>query len=230
MDPKKLFFDKRLNDHCIYCGAIPNSREHVPSRVFLDKPYPSNLPVVKSCFNCNHKFSKDEQYVACVIECVVQGTTLPNENFRIVIAKTLRRSQGLGKLIGQGKILDRNGKQYWTVDLNRMKSILIKLAQGHLHFELASPPSEEPILCQFQPLESMTHEEQNDFFTLDTSSQGLFPEIGSRAFGNAFTGDPSAHPQWHEVQPGRYKYAVGQDGSWVKIVLREYLACLVAWD
>jgi hypothetical protein len=59
MDPKKLFIDERLKGICAYCGARPESRDHVPSRVLLDKPYPENLPVVEACFKCNGEFSAD---------------------------------------------------------------------------------------------------------------------------------------------------------------------------
>jgi len=66
--------DERLSYYCIYCGKAPDSREHVPSKVFLDEPYPTNLPVVPSCIECNNKFSKDEVYVACLLECVLRGS------------------------------------------------------------------------------------------------------------------------------------------------------------
>lgn len=30
--------------YCIYCGAPATTREHAPSKAFLKKPYPSDLP------------------------------------------------------------------------------------------------------------------------------------------------------------------------------------------
>ncbi len=89
MDPKKLFIDERLKGICTFCGAEPDSRDHVPSRVLLDKPYPENLPVVESCSKCNREFSVDEEYLACFLECVIQGTTEPNANFGEKVARIL---------------------------------------------------------------------------------------------------------------------------------------------
>jgi len=73
----KTFSDQRLDGHCIYCGNKPDSRDHVPSKVFLDRPFPENLPVVAACTECNQNFSLDEEYVACLLECTLCGTTEP---------------------------------------------------------------------------------------------------------------------------------------------------------
>lgn len=49
---------------CCYCGYWADTVYHVPSKVFLNKPYPDNLPVVSCCKNCNEEFAFDEEYVA----------------------------------------------------------------------------------------------------------------------------------------------------------------------
>ena len=56
----KEFTDERLRGFCAYCGGPAETRDHVPPRVFLDKPYPSNLPVVSACRECNEDISMDE--------------------------------------------------------------------------------------------------------------------------------------------------------------------------
>jgi hypothetical protein len=75
MDPRQLFMDERLTGMCVYCGARPDTRDHVPSKVLLDEPYPPELPVVAACEKCNSEFSLDEQYLSCFLECVICGTT-----------------------------------------------------------------------------------------------------------------------------------------------------------
>ena len=55
---------------CCYCGAWADTVDHVPSKVFMDKPYPENLPVVPCCKKCNREFSLDEEYVTVLLECV----------------------------------------------------------------------------------------------------------------------------------------------------------------
>ena len=63
--------DERLDLICSYCGINnPDTRDHVPSKILLDQPYPENLPVVPCCSKCNRSFSLDEEYVACLLECI----------------------------------------------------------------------------------------------------------------------------------------------------------------
>ena len=54
------FSDDRLKGACIHCGASLSdgrtSREHVPTRSLLDKPYPMNLPTFDVHPECNADF------------------------------------------------------------------------------------------------------------------------------------------------------------------------------
>lgn len=64
---------------CCYCGDYADTVDHVPSKAFLDRPYPENLPVVPCCTKCNAMFSKDEEYVAVLLECVKWQTFEPHQ-------------------------------------------------------------------------------------------------------------------------------------------------------
>src|SRR3989442_243424 len=99
MDPKQLFYDTRLKGSCVYCGCAPESRDHCPSRVLLDEPFPSDLPVVEACTRCNGSFSKDEQYLACLIECVLCGSVEPDRIRRPKIRRILLENPALGALL-----------------------------------------------------------------------------------------------------------------------------------
>ena len=74
---KKYYGDTRLNQFCAFCGCTTETEDHVPSRCFLDKPHPQNLPVIPCCCKCNHDFSLDEEYVSCMINCMKAGTASP---------------------------------------------------------------------------------------------------------------------------------------------------------
>lgn len=63
---------------CCYCGGYADTVDHVPSKVFLDEPYPDNLPVVPCCRKCSEEFSLDEEYVAVLLECVRLQTFSPD--------------------------------------------------------------------------------------------------------------------------------------------------------
>lgn len=64
MNPNKKYYgDVRLNHFCAFCGSPAETEDHVPSRCFLDKPYPQDLPVIPCCYKCNHVLSLDEEFV-----------------------------------------------------------------------------------------------------------------------------------------------------------------------
>lgn len=95
MDPKHLFVDERLKGSCVYCGGPPETVDHVPSRVFLDDPLPENLPVVEACRECNGGFSLDEEYLACLLECVMTGTSDIEGFAREKVRRSLSRNRRL---------------------------------------------------------------------------------------------------------------------------------------
>ena len=76
MDPKHyLFVDERLLGRCVYCGSVPDTRDHVPSKILLDDPLPANLAVVEACIERNRGVSLDEEYLACFLECALVGSS-----------------------------------------------------------------------------------------------------------------------------------------------------------
>ena len=110
----KTFSDYRLDNMCSYCGEVPNTKDHVPSKILLDDPFPENLPVVPCCYDCNQSFSFDELYVACVIECVKCGTTNIDELKREKIKKTLSKRESLHKKISDS-ISEFDGQTVFNV-------------------------------------------------------------------------------------------------------------------
>lgn len=231
MDPRKLFADDRLSGFCVFCGSAPESRDHCPSRVLLDDPLPPNLPVVEACARCNNSFSMDEEYVACILEVALCGSVAPDQISRPNIRRILLEKLALATQISESKRVDRSGGILWEINIQRVRAVVLKLARGHVAYELSLPMLEEPDNVSFVPLILMSEEQRSSFEFPDNSATALWPEIGSRAFIRAAKqfGSPSSG-QWIVVQPGRYRYLVSQsDGDFVQIVLSEYLACRVAW-
>jgi len=52
---------------CVYCGAKATTRDHVPPRLLLERPYPENLRTVPCCLDCNRGASADEEYFLALI-------------------------------------------------------------------------------------------------------------------------------------------------------------------
>lgn len=230
MDPRQLYIDERLTGYCVYCGGIPETRDHVPSRVLLDDPFPSNLPVVECCAACNASFSMDEAYLACFIECILAGSTLPSNLKRPKISRILSESAGLSKRIADAEINSDSGEKLWNPEIERVRAIILKLARGHIAYELSLPRIDEPLSISFAPLILLDEEVVTDFLSpVDTP---FWSEIGSRAFIKE-TKNMTWHrsDNWQVIQKARYQYLVSQsDGDFVRILLSDYFACEVRWD
>ena len=61
---------------CVYCGEPATTKDHVPPRCLLEKPYPTNLRTVPCCSRCNSKFSLDEQYFLILLSQIGASPTL----------------------------------------------------------------------------------------------------------------------------------------------------------
>lgn len=127
MEQIKIFSDERYNLVCTYCGeGLPETRDHVPSKILLDEPFPTNLPVVTCCEKCNYKFSLDEEYFASIIECAVWGTTDINVLSREKIKRSLSRNHELQNRI-ETSFTEIEGEKNIIIEEDRFKNILIML-------------------------------------------------------------------------------------------------------
>lgn len=224
------YADQRFNGQCVYCGSKPETREHVPPKVFLDKPYPENLYRVEACASCNQGFSKDEEYMACLIDCVVSGTADPNSVQRESIGNTLKHSKLLSEKIKMAKKLI-DGRVVFDVEHERIWNVVRKIAIGHIFYELNLIVPEEGAVITVVPVENMTEEEVSRFETLGSGEIAPWPEVGSRAMQRLLEHDENYKNGWLTVQSGRYRYAVTQsEAIEIRIVFSEYLACQVIWE
>lgn len=215
---------------CSYCGEHPDTRDHVPSKILLDEPFPENLPVVPCCDKCNQSFSLDEEYIACLIECVLCGTTDIDQLKREKIKKILQNKAPLREKIFQSMI-ETNGQTSFNVEVDRLKNVILKLAKGHAKYENSEPVFDAPTHFAFKPLPTMTQNEI-DIFLAD-SELTKSPEVGSRAMQNFFIDtNNNVHSHWTVVQPDNYSYCVTMNPGRlsVKIIVWDYLAAEVIWQ
>lgn len=216
--------DTRQIAACAYCGGRTQTRDHVPSRVLLDEPFPENLPIVPACLECNNQASADEEYLACLVECVIFGTTEPASLGREKIRRLLTERATLQARIAAAH---RREESVFSVELERIERIVVKLARGHALYELNEAQLYTPSCVKIAPLHLLGDEAREAFECSAGDSFGGWPEVGSRAMQRlADSGET-----WIEVQPGRYRYRASADGSvQVCMVLSEYLACEVVWN
>ncbi len=226
------FGDRRQTALCVHCGDTSvETLDHVPSKVLLDCPYPDQLPTVNSCRKCNEGFSEDELYLACLIECVLCGSTEPEELKRPKIARALRERPLLARRLAAARYAT-NGRIIFSVEHDRVQRVIVKLARSHALYELNEPQLTEPANIGFYPIGSLSEDGRQQFETGGAAGLvSVWPEVGSRAMqrlAESWRGEAG----WLIVQPGRYRYIASADpeGVTVKMVLSEYLACEVIWE
>ncbi len=241
MDQLNNFADGRLLNGCIYCMAPAETRDHVPSKCLLEKPYPPNLPVVGCCEKCNQNFSKDEQYFVCLIESAICGSTEPEKIRRPSVANIMKKLPALRKRIEDSKT-EIDGKTAFAPEFDRIHNVMLKLARGHAAFELSQPCRKKPDYFWCGPLLSLPQEAREDFNSVHF--QEILGEIGSRNIQRLLVtqmthltenGEPQTVNMvindWLDVQDGLYRYlAIDDMGSIViRIVIAEYIACEIEW-
>jgi hypothetical protein len=221
--------DERMIGFCAFCGSgAPTTVDHCPSKVLLNKPFPPDLPVVPACANCNQSFSADEQYLACLIGCILAGTTEPAGVENVGARAALLNSPLLRHRIENGRIETPAGPVF-EPEMQRVEAVLLKLAQGHALHELNEPRAYPPSRIWSKPLLLLSDGERDEFENA-TMTDGAWPELGSRAFQRAALAFGQPASPWVVVQEGQYRFlaeAVG--GVSVRIVIRDYLAALVEW-
>ena len=235
------YSDQRWKGGCAQCGVAIHqdnkSSDHVPSKCLLRKSegrdknqYPDNLPVIFTCIKCNQRFSKDEEYFRLFLNCVLVGSTSPEDHSDPDIQRSLQRHARLRARIEASKrfvILDGEERLTWTPEFERIHRVVVKNARGHAFYELGQPVLEEPEDVWVTPLEGVSETERSDFEVGPGGVVG-WPEVGSRAMTRVVTGI-DMHRGWVVVQPSVYRYRVEHDGLLVRTIIREYLATEVRW-
>jgi len=229
----RVVFERGSDMRCVYCGKTASTREHCPSRVFLSKPYPPNLPTVPACERCNNGFSSDELYtkefiVAYKHYWLFNSKPRPSERREVKDAQ-----QKFEECVNSGEI---------QFD-DRIARILIKLAICHTAYELTTgfhtdswEGIPEYVSYTFRPnMQADDIDSWDDFIPMNDK---ILPIIGSRAFNQiyvlelkVFTEDNSegyasfAVMNWIDVQDNNYRYVCWLDGEniHVKIVIHEFM-------
>ena len=230
MQQLRCYGDDRNKGFCVHCGGPDETVDHVPSKVLLDEPYPENLMATSACRKCNNGLSLDEEYLACLLECVIAGDTAPENLHRAKIARILQENSSLSVRLQRARTDGAEGP-VWAAESDRVSRVVLKLARCHAAFELNEPQLDEPSHLGIKPLPLMT-EDEREAFERDDDAFGIWPEVGSRALQRVLVAGTDAFAGgWVTVQEGNYRFRTSQaNGLTVKIVLREYLGCEIVWD
>lgn len=155
MQQLRCYGDDRNNGFCVHCGGPSETIDHVPSKVLLDEPYPENLMAAPACRECNNGLSLDEEYLACLLECVIAGDIAPEKLHRAKIGRILRANSSLLTRLQRARTDGAEGP-VWAAENDRVSRVILKLARCHAAFELNEPQLHEPSRLGFKPLSLMT--------------------------------------------------------------------------
>jgi len=172
-------------------------------------------------------FSADEEYLACLLSCVVAGSTDPSALDREKVRRILEDKPPLRARLEQARRDTPHGLE-WAAEVQRAESVIRKLAQGHALHELGEPRHDAPTELVVRPLPTLSDSER-EWFEVPAPAP-VWPEVGSRAMQRMVLGDEAAFG-WIQVQDGRYRFnACISGGIEIRIVIHEYLAGYCRWD
>lgn len=241
------FADERIrwpDDACMHCGKglekANSTREHVPSKCLLVKPYPEELMTLVACRDCNARYSRDEEYLYALLSAVISGSADPNKQKTPKAAHMFRRQANLRERIERGKTEQEtifgHSDIIWAVELERVTRVIVKNARGHAVYELDQWMSKEPESVWVVPILSLS-DEQYEAFEMVQPEVLVFSELGTRMFqrecyATEGLGHPKMSRSWLILQDDVYRYAVVDkgEGLLVRSVLHEYLATQVYWS
>lgn len=161
--------------HCVFCGGIADTREHIFAKCFYDKPYPNNLLTMPSCHKCNNSFSLDEQYLMYLID-YLKGIECNNgDSVRKIALDTFNNSEGLENRMISSLTEEDEGKSIFNVEVKRIETVIRKIAQCLFmyYFERSLSPSQIECKWSFLPQLSDLQIAAIDQIRFTTIQEGL---------------------------------------------------------
>ncbi len=184
--------------------------------------------MVPACRECNGGYSLDEEYLACLIDCVVTGNTEPSAVGRPKIQRILNDKPALMKRLAKARSALEE-VVHFSPESERVGNVILKLARAHAAFELNEPTYDPPTLLNFMPLHLLADAQRAYFETSPEAS--IWPEMGSRTM-QRMTHPGHLMAGWNIVQDERYRYLAALDEGiiLIRMVMSEYLAAEVIWS
>jgi hypothetical protein len=115
---------------CAYCGkASADTRDHVPQRSILARPYRKNLRTVPACTPCNQRFSKDEEYFARMAITLLSDSEGGDDLFDEAITRSFDRSPKIEESSWSALALE-DGRPTVELDVAAIGRVAWKIVRG----------------------------------------------------------------------------------------------------
>jgi hypothetical protein len=130
---------------CLYCGSAADSRDHVPPKCLLERPFPPNLTWVPACRSCNQGASLDEEYLLTILAQIGTSVALTDKiEPGGVVDRALDRSPTFAASI-ERSLVPHDGRVMIQVDQRRLEKVAKKIAIGLLYLRYGAVPLAEEI-------------------------------------------------------------------------------------
>jgi len=110
---------------CVHCGRLATTKDHVPAKCLLERPFPVNLTTVPSCRECNQMLGGDQEYVLAVLAQVSDSAALSAG-----VDRMLSNSAGLDERILRQLHVDADGQVFIAPEIDRLLRVARATAIG----------------------------------------------------------------------------------------------------
>lgn len=178
---------------CSFCDNVSNTKDHIPSKSLLEKPYPDNLITIPCCKTCNNSFSLDEEYFINVLTEISNNPNLvARKSEGGNVYKARKRSPKLMAKIEESYFQDESGKIYFKAENDRIKKVIEKNALGLFYHRYKKRANIKEFNCTgFYPFENK-----------ETRPAEIFMLTYSENF---------RIKKWNHIQPNVFSYIIVRD-------------------
>lgn len=180
---------------CAYCGQEKKlTADHVPPKLFLERPWPANLFTVPSCADCNLSFKLDDEYTRTVLATDIRATwNYAAQSNLSAIMRSLQRpnARAFAEYISQQShllnVLAPDGNPVLTVEFDRQRINRsgLHILRGLYFRETGNRLSGQNADVRLGSKAGLTHE-HSQTLTIARVFR-LFPDQRNGATGTAFS-------------------------------------------
>lgn len=132
---------------CVYCGKdAGETKDHVPPKCLLPKPFPTNLLTVPSCVTCNGGASRDEEYFRLIVVGLMCHTPEADRLFDGPTSRSMDRRANIEDLMF-GSLRPTGSSVILDIEYPRIFRVAEKIARG---LEFATTGDAYPVDREFE--------------------------------------------------------------------------------
>jgi hypothetical protein len=178
---------------CLFCGRPASTRDHIPSKCLLEKPYPLNLLTIPSCEKCNKSFSMDEEYFINILVEISSRPALVSKKLDGSVFRARQRSIKLRNRIENSFLTGDDGNVYIKPEYERIEKIIEKNALGLYYKKYNLSLRLKDFKCTgIYPANTFNHQ-PTEIYVLTLGDKSFMPR------------------KWTIIQDGVFSYVITKD-------------------